>query len=48
VGGLAVRVPQRRWRLDPDTGDRLLPRSQLQVITAHARQRGPGERANGD
>jgi len=46
-GGPAVRVPQRRRRLDPDTGRyRRLSRSQKQVNTAHARQRGPGERAN--
>jgi DDE superfamily endonuclease/Helix-turn-helix of DDE superfamily endonuclease len=46
-GGPAVRVPQRRRRRDPDTG-RYRPLSQVQkeVNTAHARQRGPGERAN--
>ena len=47
-GGPAVRVPQRR-RLDPDAG-RYRRRSpgQKQVNTAHARQRGPGERANAE
>jgi hypothetical protein len=45
--GPAVRVPQRRRRLDPDTGRyRRLSRNQRDVNTAHARQRGPGERAN--
>jgi hypothetical protein len=48
-GGPAVRVPHRRRRLDPDTGRyRRLSRSQKQVNTAHARQRGPGERANAE
>lgn len=48
-GGSAVRVPQRRRRLDTDTG-RYLPLSQNQkeVNTAHARQRGPGERINAE
>ncbi len=46
-GGSAVRVPQRRRQLDPDTGRyRRLSDSQKAVNTAHARQRGPGERAN--
>lgn len=46
-GGPAVRVPQRRRRLDPDTGRyRRLSAAQKEVNTAHARQRGPGERAN--
>jgi DDE superfamily endonuclease/Helix-turn-helix of DDE superfamily endonuclease len=46
-GGPAIRVPQRRRRLDPDTGRyRRLSRAQKQVNAAHARQRGPGERAN--
>jgi hypothetical protein len=46
-GGPAIRVPQRRRRLDPDTGRyRRLARNQKDVNTAHARQRGPGERAN--
>ncbi len=45
--GPSVRVPQRRRRLDPDTGRyRRLSRNQKAVNTAHARQRGPGERAN--
>jgi len=46
--GPMVRVPQRRRRrLDSDTGRyRRLSGSQKQVNTAHARQRGPGERAN--
>jgi hypothetical protein len=44
-GGPAVRTPQRRRRRDPDTGRyRRLSSSQKQVNTAHARQRGPGER----
>jgi hypothetical protein len=46
-GGAAIRVPQRRRRLDPDTGRyRRLSQNQKDVNTAHARQRGPGERAN--
>ena len=46
-GGPRIRVPQRRRRLDPDSGRyRRLSHSQKQVNTAHARQRGPGERAN--
>jgi DDE superfamily endonuclease len=45
--GATVRVPQRRRRLDPDTGRyRRLSQNQRDVNTAHARQRGPGERAN--
>jgi hypothetical protein len=45
--GPDVRVPQRRRRLDPDTGRyRRLSDNQKAVNTAHARQRGPGERAN--
>jgi DDE superfamily endonuclease len=45
--GPAVRVPQRRRRLDPDTGRyRRLSSAQKEVNAAHARQRGPGERAN--
>jgi len=44
-----VRVPQRRRRLDPDTGRyRPLSAAQKEVNTAHARQRGPGERANAE
>ena len=47
--GPAVRVPQRRRRLDPDTGRyRRLSGNQKEVNTAHARQRGPGERANAE
>src|SRR6476659_352904 len=46
-GGSAIRVPQRRRRLDPDTGRyRRLSRAQKEVNAAHARQRGPGERTN--
>ncbi len=46
-GGPTVAVPQRRRRLDPDTGRcRRLSRNQKQVNAAHARMRGPGERAN--
>jgi hypothetical protein len=45
--GPVVRVPQRRRRRDPDTGRyRRLSVNQKAVNTAHARQRGPGERAN--
>jgi hypothetical protein len=45
--GPTVQVPQRRRRLDTDTGHyRRLSRNQKEVNTAHARQRGPGERAN--
>ena len=45
--GTAIRVPQRRRRLDPDTGRyRRLSQRQKEVNAAHARQRGPGERAN--
>ncbi|HEX2214617.1 MAG TPA: transposase family protein [Mycobacterium sp.] len=45
--GPTVRVPQRRRRIDPDTGRyRPLSVNQKDVNTAHARQRGPGERAN--
>ena len=47
--GPTVRVPQRRRRLDPDTGHyRPLSTNQKDVNTAHARQRGPGERANAE
>ena len=46
-GGPAIRVPQRRRRLDPDTGRyRRLSATQREANAAHARQRGPGERAN--
>jgi hypothetical protein len=45
--GPAVQVPQRRRRLDRDTGRyRRLSQNQKNLNTAHARQRGPGERAN--
>jgi hypothetical protein len=45
--GPTVAVPQRRRRLDPDTGRyRPLSRNQKEVNAAHARQRGPGERVN--
>jgi DDE superfamily endonuclease/Helix-turn-helix of DDE superfamily endonuclease len=48
-GGEAIRVPQRRRRLDPDTGRyRRLSRNQKDVNAAHARQRGPGERVNAE
>ncbi len=48
-GGPAVRVPQRRQRLDPDTGRyRRLYADQKEVNTAHAWRRGPGERANAE
>lgn len=44
-GGAAVRVPQPRRRLDPDTGGyRRLSHTQKQVNAAPARLRGPGER----
>jgi hypothetical protein len=47
--GPAVAVPQRRRRLDPDTGRyRRLSSNQKDVNTAHARQRGPGERVNAE
>ena len=45
--GAGFEVPQRRRPADPDTGERRrLSGSQKQVNSAHARQRGPGERAN--
>jgi hypothetical protein len=48
-GGPAVRTPQRRRRLDPDTGRyRRLSGNQKVVNAAHARQRGPGERVNAE
>jgi hypothetical protein len=47
--GPAVRVPFRRRRLDRDTGRyRPLSANQKAVNTAHARRRGPGERANAE
>ncbi|GAA4944108.1 hypothetical protein GCM10023224_28770 [Streptomonospora halophila] len=48
-GGPAIRLPQRRRRLDPGTGRyRRLSQAQKEVNTAHARQRGPGERVNAE
>ncbi len=45
--GPAVTVPQRPRRKDPNTGPyRPLSQNQKDVNTAHARLRGPGERAN--
>jgi hypothetical protein len=45
--GPLVNIPQRRRRLDPDTGRyRRLSQAQKHVNTAHARMRGPGERVN--
>jgi hypothetical protein len=45
--GPSVTVPQRRRRKDSDTGKyRPLSAAQKEVNTAHARLRGPGERAN--
>ena len=47
--GPTVAVPQRRRRLDPDTGRyRRLSCNQRDVNTAHARLRGPGERVNAE
>jgi hypothetical protein len=47
--GPAIRVPFRRRRLDRDTGRyRPLSANQKAVNTAHARRRGPGERANAE
>lgn len=46
-GGAAIRVPQRRRGLDRGTGRyRRLAQAQKEVNSAHARVRGPGERAN--
>ena len=44
--GTGFAVPQRRRPADPETGRRRLSRNQREVNSAHARQRGPGERAN--
>lgn len=45
--GSGFEVPQRRRPADPETGQRRrLSRNQKAVNSAHARQRGPGERAN--
>jgi hypothetical protein len=47
--GPAVTVPRRRRRKDTDTGKyRPLSRKEKDVNTAHARLRGPGERANAE
>jgi hypothetical protein len=47
--GPTVEVPQRRRRMDPDTGRcRTLSAFQKDVNTAHARQHGPGERVNAE
>jgi hypothetical protein len=48
-GGPAIEVPQRRLRVDADTGRyRRLSKNQKAVNVAHARQRGPGERVNAE
>ena len=45
--GAGFEVPQRRRPADPETGERRrLSRNQKAVNSTHARQRGPGERAN--
>ena len=45
--GSGFEVPQRRRAADRETGQRRrLSRNQKAVNSAHARQRGPGERAN--
>ena len=45
--GAGFAVPQRRRPADPETGERRrLSAGQKVVNSAHARQRGPGERAN--
>jgi transposase len=45
--GSSFEVPQRRRPKDAETGQRRrLSRNQKAVNSAHARQRGPGERAN--
>ncbi len=47
--GPTVAVPQRRRRLDPETGRyRKLSENQKDVNAAHARRRGPGERINAE
>lgn len=47
--GPTVAVPQRRRRLDPETGRyRKLSKNQKDVNAAHARRRGPGERINAE
>jgi DDE superfamily endonuclease len=48
-GGPRITVPQRRRRTETETETETLPATvgnQKQVNAAHARQRGPGERAN--
>ena len=48
-GGPTIRTPQRRRRLDLDTGRyRRLSRNQKEANAAHARQRGPGARVNAE
>jgi len=45
--GSGFTVPHRRRPADPETGERRrLSANQKAVNSAHARQRGPGERAN--
>jgi len=45
--GAGFEVPQRRRPADPETDERhRLSPNQKAVNSAHARQRGPGERAN--
>jgi len=45
--GSGFVTPQRRRPADPETGERRrLLRNQREVNSAHARQRGPGERAD--
>ena len=45
--GSRFRLPQRRRRADPQTGQRRrLSPARREVNAAHAAQRGPGERAN--
>ena len=45
--GAGFAVPQRRRPADPETGEHRRPsRHQKALDPAHARRRGPGERAN--
>ena len=44
--GTGFAVPQRCRPADPETGRRRLARNQREFNAAHARQHGPGERAN--
>ncbi|MEJ3658610.1 transposase family protein [Actinomycetes bacterium KLBMP 9759] len=47
--GPTIAVPQRRRRLDPETGRyRRLSKYQKDVNVAHTRRRGPGERVNAE